>query len=250
MNTEYKYVWESRRGLYRVVIDTPVYSKQTKRTTHHYETVGKAYEKDGPIEFGAKFMAVQKAQSDVVSAKSVTLVGEKLVLDKMSATTNLLKTLVRSFGKDKADMIFNLACYLICTGDALSNSSTWQEERGLKVLSAPRISELLPDLSEENCSGFFKNWTSLHARNRTLCYDITSVSTYARDMAMAIPAPRPCAALRRMTALSPNSSMKPHSPIASDVTVNSEMPVTNTLLYPTLLPSFDQRRMKQLSIRV
>ena len=185
MNTEYKYVWESRRGLYRVVIDTPVYSKQTKRTTHHYETVGKAYEKDGPIEFGAKFMAVQKAQSDVVSAKSVTLVGEKLVLDKMSATTNLLKTLVRSFGKDKADMIFNLACYLICTGDALSNSSTWQEERGLKVLSAPRISELLPDLSEENCSGFFKNWTSLNARNRTLCYDITSVSTYARDMSMA-----------------------------------------------------------------
>ena len=45
MNEECKYVWESRRGIYRVVIDTPVYSKETKRTTHHYETVGKACEK-------------------------------------------------------------------------------------------------------------------------------------------------------------------------------------------------------------
>lgn len=35
-------------------------------------------------------------------------------------------------------MIFDLACYLICTGDALSNSSAWQEERGPKVLDAPR----------------------------------------------------------------------------------------------------------------
>lgn len=185
MNTEYKYVWESRRGIYRVVIDTPVYSKETKRTTHHYETVGKAYEKGGPIEFGLKYKAVQKAQSEAISAKSVRLAGEKLVLDKVSSSVGLRKVLVRSFGKDRAQMISDLACYLICTGDALSNSSTWQEERGLKPLDAPRISELLPQLSEENCSVFFRNWTALHARNKTLCYDITSVSTYAKDMAMA-----------------------------------------------------------------
>lgn len=47
------------------------------------------------------------------------------------------------------------------------------------------ISGLLPLLNEESCSVFFRNWTALHARNRTSCYDITSVSTYARDMAMA-----------------------------------------------------------------
>ena len=85
MNTEYKYVWESRRGIYRVVIDTPVYSKETKRTTHHYETVGKAHEKGGPIEFGRKYKAIQKAQSETISAKSVELCGEKLVLEKVSA---------------------------------------------------------------------------------------------------------------------------------------------------------------------
>lgn len=184
MNAEYKYVWESRRGIYRVVIDTPVYSKETKRTTHHYETVGKAKEKGGPIDFGHMYKAVQKAQGETVPAKSVTLVGEKLVLDRMSSTSGLRRTLVKSFGKDRAETIFNLACYLICTGDALANSPAWHEERGLRVLDAPGISELLPLLNEESCSVFFRNWTALHARNRTLCYDITGVSTYAKDMTM------------------------------------------------------------------
>ena len=130
MNAEYKYVWESRRGIYRVVIDTPVYSKETKRTTHHYETVGKAKEKGGPIDFGHMYKAVKKAQGETVPAKSVTLVGEKLVLDRMSSTSGLRRTLVKSFGKDRAETIFNLACYLICTGDALSSSPAWHEERG------------------------------------------------------------------------------------------------------------------------
>ena len=185
MNTEYKYVWESRRGIYRVVIDTPVYSKETKRTTHHYETVGKAHEKGGPIEFGRKYKAIQKAQSETISAKSVELCGEKLVLEKVSASIGLRKTLVKTFGKELADKLFSLACYLVCTGDALSSASAWQEERGLKALDAPRVSELLPKLSEESCSVFFKNWIGSHVKNRTLCYDITSVSTYAKDMAMA-----------------------------------------------------------------
>ena len=140
-----------------MVIDTPVYSKETKRTTHHYETVGKASEKGGPIEFGPKYKALQNAQSETVSAKAVELCGEKIVLEKASTSTGLRKTLVRSFGKDLADRIFSLACYLVCTGDALSNASTWLEERGLKALDVPRVSELLPQLSEENCSAFFRN---------------------------------------------------------------------------------------------
>lgn len=187
MSEEYKYVWESRRGVYRVVIDRPVYSRETKKTTHHYETVGKASEKGGPIEFGPRYKAIQKVQSQNgnLSAKSVELCGEKLVLEKASAETGLGKALSKAFGKEMADRIFGLACYLVCTGDALSNASLWQEERGMKTLDAPRVSELLPKLSEESCSAFFRSWTADHVRNRTLCYDITSVSTYARDMSMA-----------------------------------------------------------------
>lgn len=144
MSEEYKYVWESRRGVYRVVIDRPVYSRETKKTTHHYETVGKASEKGGPIEFGPRYKAIQKVQSQNgnLSAKSVELCGEKLVLEKASAETGLGKALSKAFGKEMADRIFGLACYLVCTGDALSNASLWQEERGMKAMDAPRVSEL------------------------------------------------------------------------------------------------------------
>ena len=72
----------------------------------------------------------------------------------------------------------------------------------------------------------------------------------ARDMDMAIPAPSPCTALSRIIALRPRPGKVPQSPMAREETVNTEIPVTNTLLYPMLVPIFDHRRMKQVSIRV
>lgn len=182
IKNDYKYVWENRRGVYRVVTDTPEYNKETKKTVHHYVTVGKAMEKNGPVEFGSKFQAVKKAQGEPVQAKSVVLSGETLALSKACTDTGLRKALVSSFGKETAERILGLAFYLVCTGDALSSSQPWLEERGLKGMDAPRISELLPSLGEEECSSFFKAWVKKNAKDRTLCYDITSVSTYAKDI--------------------------------------------------------------------
>lgn len=111
IKNDYKYVWENRRGVYRVVTDTPEYNKETKKTVHHYVTVGKAMEKNGPVEFGSKFQAVKKAQGEPVQAKSVILSGEKVALSKASTDTGLRKALVSSFGKEIAEMILGLAFY-------------------------------------------------------------------------------------------------------------------------------------------
>lgn len=185
---EYKYVYEKSRGLYRVVVDHPTYNKETKKTTHHYETVGKAKEKGGEIEFGSKFLALQeveKQKESVPAVKEVIPSGETLVLKAIEETTKLHKILVSSFGKEKAESIEALAYYLISTGDALSNSESWCMERNLKSLSSPRISELLPSLNETACSSFFSQWVKAKAKDKNICYDITSVSTYAKDMDIA-----------------------------------------------------------------
>lgn len=181
-----KYVWEKSRGVYRVVIDTSEYNNETKKTAHHYVTVGKAREKGGEIEFGPKYRAIEKAGRDasgdkVPKAKGVTLSGERMVLDHACRESGLGKAVCGAFGKETSAKVLALAYYLIASGDALSNAAPWLGERGLAAMDAPRVSELLPSLGEEACSAFFKAWISAKAPGRTLCYDITSVSTYDHD---------------------------------------------------------------------
>ena len=98
MKEEYKYVWEKSRNLYRVVIDNPTYDKETQKTTHHYVTVGKALAKDGPIEFGAKYLLnhkgeVAQPEQEVPAAKQTVLCGEKIVLDEAAKRTGLKRML-------------------------------------------------------------------------------------------------------------------------------------------------------------
>lgn len=186
-NEDYKYVWEERRKTYRVVTDKPTYSPETKKTTHHYVTVGKAKEKGGPIEFGPKHRAVEAARKGrgTPHPKTVTPSGERIVLEHAASATGLSKTLEEAFGKETAGQVLALACYFICTGDALSSASAWLEERGLPVLTAPRVSELLASLTEEKCAKFLRPWIKAKAEGKTLCYDITSISTYAGDIDLA-----------------------------------------------------------------
>ncbi len=185
---EYKYVYEKSRKLYRVVVDRPVYDKETKKTRHHYETVGKAKERGGEIEFGSKYAAVhniEKKKEDIPAVKEVIPSGEVLVLEEASKEAGLKKTLVSAFGKDKADRIEALVFFLVCTGDAMMDAEEWCSVRHLKGLAGPRISELFTSLSDTACSSFFSQWVKEKAKDKSVCYDITSISTYATDMDIA-----------------------------------------------------------------
>jgi transposase len=115
-------------------------------------------------------------------AKNVVLWGEKLVLDRISSSIALTDVLVQAFSKELAQKILSLAYYLVCTGEPLSCAEAWQIERGLSAMNASRISEVLSLLAQETCSSFFSAWVENNAKSKTLCYDITSVSTFANGM--------------------------------------------------------------------
>jgi len=188
---KYHYIWEKSRKLYRVVVDKPEYNPATKKTRHHYVTVGKAKGKDAPIEFGEKFKLASRlsdpggAEQSPIRVKDVILSGEKLVLDKIGNESGLGECLRSALGKEKAGKIMSLAYYLVCTGDALCSAEEWQGERKLPVLPGPRVSELLPELTSESCAPFFRSWSKAKAKGKRLCYDITSISTYADGNDMA-----------------------------------------------------------------
>lgn len=190
MKEDYKYVWEKARNLYRVVLDSPSYDRETKKSRHHYVTVGKAFERNGKIDFGAKFLVersgmIPNPDCELPIATQVIRCGERLVLNEASERTGLERILTETLGKNDTERILQLAYYWNCTGNPFSGSGTWFQERAFNELPKARISELLRKLTEEYCSSFIRRWVQQKAIGRKICYDITSVSTYAVDMDIA-----------------------------------------------------------------
>ena len=181
----FRYVFRKDLGYYAVCIDDPYWDKEKKQMRHRYTLVGKSATKNGPIEFGPKYRAQETKTSFLagLAISSTTLVGELVVLQQMERQLGVQKLLTKAFDKATAQQILALAFYSLCTGQPLSYAGTWLEQRGLGSLEleAPRISELLPSLTVDTQRRFFSSWLTEKAKGGTLCYDITSVSSYGRD---------------------------------------------------------------------
>jgi len=181
----FRYVFRKDLGYYIVSIDDPYWNKEKKQMRHRYTLVGKSATKNGPVEFGPKYRA-QEAQTSFLAGLAIsntTLIGEILLLKQMERQLGLEKLLTTAFDKATAQQILALAFYSLCTGEPLSYAGTWLAQRGLGSLEleAPRISELLPSLTTDKQRTFFSSWLTKNAKGGTLCYDITSVSSYGRD---------------------------------------------------------------------
>jgi transposase len=182
MNSEFKYVWNKQRGRYNVNIDNPVYDPVTKKTTHRYKLVGTAAEKGGEITFGPSYrlaMGKKKAAATETISRTVQM-GENLIIEKMTRSTGVRLFLLKAFGKDDAHSILDLASYILCTGNPLSTSEYWLESHGKKTITSERVSELLFRLNEDKVATFLGPWMSRKGKGKSLCYDITSVSSHAR----------------------------------------------------------------------
>lgn len=181
----FRYVFRKDLGYYTVSIDDPYWDKEKKQMRHRYTLVGKSATKNGPVEFGPKYRA-QETQTSLragLAISSTTLVGEILVLQKMEQQLGLHKLLAKAFDTTTAQQILALAFHALCTSEPLSYAGVWLEQRGLAILDldAPRISDLLPTLTVDRQRTFFSSWITKKAKGGTLCYDITSISSYGRD---------------------------------------------------------------------
>lgn len=185
MSNNFKYVWNKQRGCYNVNIDNPVYNPETKKTSHRYKLVGTAKEKGGEITFGPSYKLIMQQESAAVAVPTTktttTLIGENLIIEKAIKSTGVKPFLKKAFPKEDTQAILDLASYILCTGAALSTSEAWLESHGKKNLSPQRISELLGRLDEDTVSSFLGPWMERKGKGKSLCYDITSISSYARN---------------------------------------------------------------------
>jgi hypothetical protein len=120
------------------------------------------------------------AMDEAITAHT-TVSGPVLILEKINTDIQLSRYLKKAAPEDYAE-ILSLAYYLVCTGDCLSHAATWcnnHEVPARKSLESQRISELLARIDDDVIQTFFKAWGKAKSKKETLCYDITSVSSYS-----------------------------------------------------------------------
>lgn len=122
------------------------------------------------------------AMSTEITAKTV-VTGPYLLLERINEEIGLA-TCLRKASPDHWREILALSWYVLASGQALSHADIWlsqHESPTDQILSSQRISELLADINEDVRQTFFKVWGKKLSAHDYLCYDITSVSSYAEQ---------------------------------------------------------------------
>jgi len=131
---------------------------------------------------------VRKARDPLVKAipvKKDLSYGASFVFEKIIAQTKLYETLQKAFG-DRAGDMTAVALAMACQGSKLYLVEQWLAMNYCKYshrsLSSPRISELLVEITFDKRNRFFTEWINLVKEDEYLAYDISSISSYAKNI--------------------------------------------------------------------
>ena len=127
-----------------------------------------------------------KVVERATSASGVTVVsrvaGPYLILEQISREHGLDKLLKKCF-PDHWKLMLSLVYFIVHKGNALSRSEPWSKSclhPFTGSIASQRVSEFLREVSEDQRLHFLSRWLEHILEEDYLCYDITSVSSYAR----------------------------------------------------------------------
>ncbi len=114
---------------------------------------------------------------------SIRIVGPYFILETITHKYGIDKLLKRCF-PESWSFILSLVYFLVHRGVALSRAESWSASclhpYG-DTIASQRISDVLLDMTEDKRHKFMSLWLERILEEDYLCYDITSVSSYARN---------------------------------------------------------------------
>lgn len=166
-----------RNGKIYVYEGYSYYDKDKKCNLNKRKYLGILNESTGEIK--PKTTVVEK----LVDVSYDQSYGPFFVFNSISSRFKLYDKLVSSFDSLANDII--TIAFSIATEDSnLYLVSKWQDENynsyTNKVLSSPRISELLPKINFTRINCFFEEWINSIKDDEYLAFDITSISSYSK----------------------------------------------------------------------
>ena len=158
------------------------WDKEKKAPRNRQVCLGRLDEETGAI-IPSKRM--KQAKDDAVPEAgpraNVKVYGPYLLLNKLAEDIGLSSALKKSF-PNTHEKILSLAFFVAQKGLALSRCEAWSENHQHpmnQLISSQRVSELLKEMAESERLHFLSIWLKRLSENDLLCYDITSISSYA-----------------------------------------------------------------------
>ena len=155
------------------------WDKEKKAPRNKQVCLGRLDEATGEIIPSKRKARALMATDTKAGAK---VLGPCLLLMEAARSTGLLDDLRRAFPGQWEGML-SLAFFAAHKGIALSRREAWSESHCHplgRLMSSQRISESLAQMPEPGRQEFFSLWLKRLSESELLCYDITSISSYAQ----------------------------------------------------------------------
>jgi transposase len=111
--------------------------------------------------------------------------GYSYLVLKVCRDTGLLDCLDQAFGQKAMDIVA-MAAYIIREGNAMDGIDDWLLRNYFpgysRLLSSQSTSKIAASLTPRQRDAFFTNWVKKALGEGTVCYDVTSISSYSQQM--------------------------------------------------------------------
>jgi len=159
------------------------WDKEKKAPRNRQVCLGKLNKETGEIiPTTRQHKIIERAVAAGVSATTL-VIGPCLVLAKVANEIGLTSLLKRCF-PNFYNEILSLLYFIVHKGLPLSRCESWSASHrhpAERPMTSQRISELLMSLSEDERQSFLSFWIKKMLEDDYFCYDITSISSYARS---------------------------------------------------------------------
>jgi len=112
--------------------------------------------------------------------------GYSYLVHKSCCDMGLFDCLAQAFGKQRAMDIIVMASYIIREGGAMDGIDDWLQRNYFlnydRSLTSQSTSKIFAALSAGQINDFFIDWVKIALGAGTVCYDVTSISSYAQQI--------------------------------------------------------------------
>lgn len=168
-------------GVAYVYESVSYWDKEKKQSRNKRVCIGKLDPETGDFAPSKRLDPQQAAVRDPAVTASTAIVGPSIVLNTITEQLDLGRLLKSCFPREYRQ-ILTMAYYLTIQGGPLSHCEAWcksHEHPFGEPLTSQRISEILGSITIDGKQTFLTRWMNKTLEDDSLCYDITSVSSYS-----------------------------------------------------------------------
>ena len=189
------YIAQQKVGKHTYLYECVAYRNENGQPRNKRKPVGKIDPVTGNPVYKPEYLARMAAEGRPIEisppSESFTVAdimrssikdyGAFYLFQQLAEQSGLLSVLQTSL-PGRWEETFNLAAYLISTGDPFAYCEDWlasTEAFPVGSMSSQRISELLAAISKDERDDFYRSWCALRSEREYLALDITSASSYS-----------------------------------------------------------------------